>query len=620
MAFTEFYVQNNGSNLNSGSDTNALAKYTSVNGNWNLTTLIFTPTDGSNPVSAGVAVGDFGSVYLDAAANTLYVARVTNVVNAVNGAITFSNVVTTSGGPTTGTTGRSVKIGGAWKGMGGTVTFPFSLTNLGNLKNVAGDGMRVLIKNDQVYTMGAITITVGTVEPVMIKGYTTTTEDDGRAVIVQNGANLLWNHQTDGAGIVSNIEFKCTFASGTQALVATGSSHTYYRCVFHGSRGNACSNGIRVTFVECEWYDNNKSNTIGAGCVQCDIDVFFIRCYFHDSTGANSHGLIVGGAGRCIPQVINCVFDSLSGSGILATGGATTPAGMRVINCDFYNMGVSGINFLTGSSLHLYVENSNFIKNAQYGIDAGSIAGATVFLGRLMNNGYGSGTMANGLGDTRSLYSVQETGKVVYAANQTPWGNPTSGDFNIVLAAAISAGRGAFLQTDPTLTTPNTLGYADIGAAPADATPFGGWAGSGILPDAYLGLDYLFRADYLVALTVTLLSGSLPPGLVLSQPDSSSYEISGRPTTLGDYTFTIRHVRGVNHTDVGYTISVAPGVFGSGTADGAEPLVIEMPRPTIRVRDPELASIIRRARRAARVIEDLSIVGASGDSESGFSL
>ncbi|HET6887691.1 MAG TPA: hypothetical protein VFH87_07185 [Candidatus Udaeobacter sp.] len=69
-------------------------------------------------------------------------------------------------------------------------------------------------------------------------------------------------------------------------------------------------------------------------------------------------------------------------------------------------------------------------------------------------------------------------------------------------------------------------------------------------------------------------------------------------------------------------VSIIGGGGGGADAEGAggEPLVVEMPRPTIKVRDPELASLIRRARRAARTIEDLTIVGASGNSESGFSL
>jgi hypothetical protein len=72
-------------------------------------------------------------------------------------------------------------------------------------------------------------------------------------------------------------------------------------------------------------------------------------------------------------------------------------------------------------------------------------------------------------------------------------------------------------------------------------------------------------------------------------------------------------------TDTTVTIIGGGGGVG-GEGAGGEPLIVEVPRPTVKVRDPELASILRRARRAARTIENLTIVGASGDSESGFAI
>jgi hypothetical protein len=70
----------------------------------------------------------------------------------------------------------------------------------------------------------------------------------------------------------------------------------------------------------------------------------------------------------------------------------------------------------------------------------------------------------------------------------------------------------------------------------------------------------------------------------------------------------------------GETIIVTVGGGGGAAGAGGEPITIELPRPTIKVRDPELASLLRRARRAARTIENLTIVGASGDPESGFAI
>jgi hypothetical protein len=73
----------------------------------------------------------------------------------------------------------------------------------------------------------------------------------------------------------------------------------------------------------------------------------------------------------------------------------------------------------------------------------------------------------------------------------------------------------------------------------------------------------------------------------------------------------------------GDVIIIGGGGGGGGAGEGGgQPLIVKLPRPTIKVRDPELASLIRRARRAAQTIENLSIVGdgVSGDSSGGFAL
>lgn len=116
MAFTEFYISTLGSNTNSGSSNNANASFTSTNGNWQgLGISNFRPTDGQNP-SGNVSVGAFASIYLDGAAESVYIARITAVQNAANGNITVSVGNSAGTPPTNGATGRSCKVGGAWKG------------------------------------------------------------------------------------------------------------------------------------------------------------------------------------------------------------------------------------------------------------------------------------------------------------------------------------------------------------------------------------------------------------------------------------------------------------------------------------------------------------------------
>ena len=66
------------------------------------------------------------------------------------------------------------------------------------------------------------------------------------------------------------------------------------------------------------------------------------------------------------------------------------------------------------------------------------------------------------------------------------------------------------------------------------------------IPDGVVGTPYDYQNDIAppsveAPITYSISSGSLPPGLSLSSPDSSrEWRISGTPTTAGSYTFTLK--------------------------------------------------------------------------------
>jgi len=127
MAFTEFYINSLGSNLNGGSSNAGNAKFTSTNGNWQGGGIAnFRPTDGQNP-SGNVNVGDFCSIYNDGASVGVYITRITAVQNAANGNISTSSGNSYGTAPTNSATARSIKVAGAWLGPSGATTFPFGL-------------------------------------------------------------------------------------------------------------------------------------------------------------------------------------------------------------------------------------------------------------------------------------------------------------------------------------------------------------------------------------------------------------------------------------------------------------------------------------------------------------
>ncbi len=448
MAYTEFYTQNGGSNLNAGSTTNNTALYTSIHGNWVNATGVFTPTDGVNPVSAGVAVGMFASVYVDGATEGVSISRITAVTNAVNGAITANNSrIGTKPANQTGT--ATMKVGGAWLGPNAASGFPLTLATYGANVDSSAHMSCLNLKNDQTYTMTAsFAVTTGG-GAYLVQGYTTSVRDGGRATFdgtTSTGA-LITDTGISGSAW-TDIIFTTSITSGATDLVITTRSATFQRCVFKGSRqsGFSTTAGV-ITLIECEAYGNCTAGTASTAGFKCVGTVaIFIRCVAHDNT---IDGFFGSGTGSYI-TLINCIADTN------ATGVDCTTAGAFIFNSDFYNHSATGIIFASGNTGQVWIENCNFVLNVSAGINSVSAVNS----GFVYNCGYGSGTQANG---ADSIGNLQQSGTVTYAANVTPWVDPANGDFSINLSQAQSAGRGAFTETASSYT--GTVGYPDIGAA-----------------------------------------------------------------------------------------------------------------------------------------------------------
>lgn len=452
MAYTEFYAQSGGSNLNAGSTTNNTALYTATNGGWNSGTFVYTPTTGTNPVSAGVAVGMWASVYLDAASVGVFIGKITTVVNATNGTITLSGSLQAGSVPATNAAGRTIKVGGAWLGPNAASWFPFSLASYGANKDVSTNTVRTNLKNDQTYPMTASTATFGSTMSI-VQGFTSTAGDGGRATV--DGSTSIAALVTDVgvAGMTfTDIIWKTSFASGSTVLFTTVRSAQFFRCVFTGARGYGLTMAASSNAVECEFYSCNIANTSGQGSVNSNSGgMTFLRCIFHDNAGGNNSGIVIS-SGPVILQ--NCIFDTNGLNGINITGGSNN--GVYLIdNCDFYNNGGDGIKAVTTTN-PIWIENCNLIKNTGAGINNTAPSFGFVF-----NCGYGSGTQANGSADT--LTGLAQSGTVTYASGAIPWVDGPNGDFRINLPAANFSGRAAFTETASSYA--GTVGYPDIGAA-----------------------------------------------------------------------------------------------------------------------------------------------------------
>jgi hypothetical protein len=137
MAWTEFYMDSGGNNMNSGSSSATAASVTSTNGNWNGTS-IFTAVSGT-PFS-GTAVGDWASIYIDGTTSgAVYIAQITTI-NGGGSGITLSTTNKFGTAPASSATARSCKVGGAW------ANFDTLMTSLTNTTIASGLSIRVNIK------------------------------------------------------------------------------------------------------------------------------------------------------------------------------------------------------------------------------------------------------------------------------------------------------------------------------------------------------------------------------------------------------------------------------------------------------------------------------------------
>jgi hypothetical protein len=462
MAFTEYYCQNGGSNLNAGSTTNNTAAYTSVNGNWDFTNKIFTPVDGSTPAST-VSVGDFASVFLDAATVTAYIGRVITVAAGANGAITLSGSAFSGTAPATGATGRTVKVGGAWKGPNGASVFPFGSQNYANLTNIAGNPLRLNIKNDQTYS---ITAALGGAPGFeWVQGYSSTLGDGGRATFDGGTTTIaILNPGGQTTSWIADLILKSSATAGSNAIVLNVSSGTkFYRVTVMGGRGSGFQiGGTASKFIECEAYDNNKSNTAGnAGFLTTVSSMSFYRCIAAGNSGSNTDGFRYN-TGSDI-RISQCVSFNNGRHGFALA--ANSNSIQEITNCDAYNNGGDGVNnTLTTTVSYLLMENCNLIKNTGYGVNSALTTGN--WHGLINNCGFGSGTMQNGSGATNNLSNVIVSGSVTYEANVNPYNDPANGDFRLVATNTrlhLGTGRGTFTETQGGFA--GTVGYPDVGAA-----------------------------------------------------------------------------------------------------------------------------------------------------------
>ena len=483
-SYTEFCCRNGGNNLNAGTvdggstepAVTPLVTYTA--GDWNSTTDIYTAPVGADMTEA--VVGRFASVYVDGdtvpTTNQYLTGRI-SVVNAGTRQITLTAIRTLGTEVTTGTGNRSMRIGGAWNGPNGAVpwfdNFPGQTST-----NADNNPPRVNLKNDKTYSVTAnIPISVG--DCAVFAGYSSTYGDGGIATIdggTSGASYILFSVSgTASPALLQDIEFKNNGATGSANGVSISApSCVIWRCVFRGMVGagyNLAGGG--TVLVECEAYGNNTSNTAatpGIGATAISNFIALTRCISHDNITSNSPGFRI-----LASSIVNSCIGYNNGS--YGYTGSVSSRPHIISNCDFYNNGAAaspgnggGITSV-GSGV---VENSNFLKNEDYGVNTMSAS----FLPIYANNGFGKGSMANQTGDLlNNSGGYILLNSVDYTPNTAPWNDVDTGNFTITNSEAKGRGRGKYTQEQPGQS--GTEAFPDIGAAQSSSASGGGGGGDG---------------------------------------------------------------------------------------------------------------------------------------------
>lgn len=465
-ATVNFYVKQSGSNLNSGSTDDVAAIFTAVGDSDG--TNIFTPSDGSTPAST-ISTGMVGSVYVTGATTTTFDGYITAVAAGVNGAVTFSTSTTagkvgTFPSASAGAHTITMKVGGAWAGASGSNGFPYTFLT-GALRPTTSDQARVYVKEETHAVTDPIGTPTGVHIPIIWEGYLTTPGDDLGGPTIDGGTGptgyLLYKINSD-FGVYRNFTWRHNGLTNPAGAYGTHNNGltTFERCVWADMHGTGFySGGAKTRVVESEAMGNNTSNgTNNYGMVFGADGSSLIRTYVHDNTGSNTGGVHWDGTPFMLGNIV--VRNGKDGADTNGTNFMTVAGNL------FMDNGRHGFFFVTGAgTLSTQVQNNMFLRNTGYAIGMTSPVN-----GRVEYNGWGLGSMANGLGEIQTTGALKGLStNFFFGSGENPLLDYANNNYRNNSPKTVGTGAGNFLQST---TTPEnlTVGYPDVGPVAARRT------------------------------------------------------------------------------------------------------------------------------------------------------
>lgn len=444
MAFTEFYMQPTGSNLNAGSTNADTAAFTYASGNWVQSTGVFTLASG-NPQSDGVQVGDWASVYADGSSDTVFVGKV-SAVDSTTITVGITDATKIGSVPSNGTGNRTLKIGGAWADFDGLLASAV----LGTVSTL-DFAWRLNIKAATYTTGGSSRLwrVAGNGVPVEVRGYKTSLGDmdDKPAVDLVAGTDIPLISSTGGGRwtftaayvTVRNLSFLTTATSNPTVTINTFGS-LLLNCKIENQTAHASAAAL-----------STGAAFFGAVSCWCKATATASRVV-HLTAGTVLFGVYAQGGQACyehnsssaISRIFNCIAIDAVNDGFLNTNNTAT-----IVGCTIHNCGRDGIR-LVHSGAALVLVNCIFSECVGVGVNNVNATNTANFV-RVNNLFYDCGTDEDGFGDAASIWPVSDS--------NSPFVDAGAGDFTPTSdsAAIAAAAPGLFLGTA-------LRSYLDIGA------------------------------------------------------------------------------------------------------------------------------------------------------------
>lgn len=453
MAFTEFFVRTDGSDVNGGSSDAAaaaitVASVTAVHDGGGAHTLTDDGVDGF----AGAAVDDY--ICWNTASGGGGVPEYAIITGLTSDDIIVVQNKTSGGAFSGDLTSEAVNIGGAWL----TVQNAFDLVDIATIdwRNAASDDAFLNIKAgtyDEAIDVDTNNGVAGS--RIGMGGFTSSPRDGGRATIDNNsgGASTgtLKTSAAKGFYDFRDLILDNTLATPYITLWPTAPGGIFRRVKVTGRTTSLAAvwDTDSCTYFDCELILDAGSGT--GFVVNCNNFNYFNGCLFRGGRNATNGNVL----GNLANKFVYCVFrDSVAGPGILVDD-----VGQTFDHCLFQNNAASGIKHTAAiAGTPTAVVNCGFVNNGAFGIDVtgGAVHGAA--------NGFFSNTSGTTNGDYVDELGLDQTGDPLFT-------NEGADDFSIAFA---SPWTGAGWPGTPLHA--NWTSYPDIGPVQRQETAGGGGA------------------------------------------------------------------------------------------------------------------------------------------------